>query len=103
MHKVSEAPAPVYPPDGPIGDLLAVEALLDLLRLAIEKDFAGDVVECRQESAAVAAAHALRLVHRARLGYAEALAVAVSSRTAAVVPKAKRAGRPPLAKLQIAQ
>jgi len=91
--KVSEAPAPAYPPDGPIGDLLAVEALLDLLRLAIEKDFAGDVVECRQESAAVAAAHALRLVHRARLGYAEALAVAVSSQAVAAVPKAKRAGR----------
>ena len=101
MHTVSEAPAPAYPPDGPIGDLLAVEALLDLLRLAIEKDFAGDVVECRQESAAVAAAHALRLVHRARLGYAEA--VAVSTRAAAAVPKAKRAGRPPIAKLQIAQ
>ena len=102
MYKVSEAPAPAYPPDGPIGDLLAVEALLDLLRLAIEKDFAGDVVECRQESAAVAAAHALRLVHRARLGYAEALAVAVSSQAVAVVPKAKRPGRTPLAKLQIA-
>lgn len=77
--KASEVPAPVYPPDGPLGDLLAVEALLDLLRLAIEKDFAGDIVECRQESAAVAAAHALRLVHRARLAYAEVLAVTVSS------------------------
>jgi hypothetical protein len=102
MHKVSEAPAPAYPPDGPIGDLLTVEALLDLLRLAIEKDFAGDVVECRQESAAVTAAHALRLVHRARLGYAEALAVAVSSRTAATVPKAKRAGHKCLAEIKAA-
>lgn len=102
MHKVSEAPAPAYPPDGPIGDLLAVEALLDMLRLAIEKDFVGGVVECRQESAAVAAAHALRLVHRARLGYAEALAVAVSSRTAATVPKAKRAGHKCLAEIKAA-
>ena len=75
--KASEAPAPDYPPDGPLGDLLAAEALLDLLRLAVEKDFAGDYLECRQESAAVAAGHALRLVHRARLAYAEALAVAV--------------------------
>ena len=77
--KVSEAPAPDYPPDGPLGDLMAAEAMLDLLRLALEKDFAGDFVECRQESAAVAAGHALRLVHRARLAYAEALAVAVSA------------------------
>ena len=76
--KVSEAPAPDYPPDGPLGDLLAAEALLDLLRLAVEKDFAAGFVECRQESAAIAAGHALRLVHRARLAYAEALAVAVS-------------------------
>lgn len=77
--KVREAPAPDYPPDGPLGDLLAAEALLDLLRLAVEKDFAGDYLECRQESAAVAAGHALRLVHRARLAYAEALAVAASA------------------------
>jgi hypothetical protein len=73
--------APDYPPAGPLGDLMAAEAVLDLLRLSVEKDFAGDAVECRQESAAVAvaAAHALRLVHRARLAYAEALAVAVSA------------------------
>ena len=73
------APAPNYPPDGPLGDLMAAEAMLDLLRLAVEKDFAGDYLECRQESAAVAASHALRLVHRARLAYAEALAVAMSA------------------------
>lgn len=70
--------APDYPPDGPLGDLLAAEAMLDLLRLAVERDFAAGMVECRQESAAIAAGHALRLVHRARLAYAEALAVAVS-------------------------
>ena len=80
--KASKATAPDYPPAGPIGDLMAAEAVLDLLRLAVEKDFAGDAVECRQESAAVAAAHALRLVHRARLAYAEALAVAVNVRQA---------------------
>jgi len=78
--KASEAPPPDYPPAGPLGDLMAAEAVLDLLRLAVEKDFAGDAVECRQESAAVAAAHALRLVHRARLAYAEVLALAVSAR-----------------------
>lgn len=77
--KVSEVPPPEYPPAGPLGDLMAAEALLDLLRLAVEKDFAGDAVECRQESAAIAAAHALRLVHRARLAYAETLAAAVSA------------------------
>ncbi len=92
--KAREAPAPDYPPDGPIGDLLAAEALLDLLRLAVEKDFAGDFLECRQESAAVAAGHALCLVRRARLAYAEALAVAVSTQAAAVVPVTKRARRP---------
>lgn len=77
--KVGEAPPPDYPPAGPLGDLMAAEAMLDLLRLAVEKDFAGDYLECRQESAAVAAGHALRLVRRARLAYAEMLAVAVSS------------------------
>ena len=46
---------------------MAAEAVLDLLLLAVEKDFAGDAVECRQESAAVAAAYALRLVRAARL------------------------------------
>lgn len=51
--KVSEAPAPDYPPAGPLGDLMAAEAMLDLLRLAVEKDFAGDYLECRQESAAI--------------------------------------------------
>ncbi len=61
---------------------MAAEAVLDLLLLAVEKDFAGDAVECRQESAAVAAAYALRLVRAARLSYAEALAVAVSVRQA---------------------
>lgn len=45
------APAPNYPPDDPLGDLMAAEAMLDLLRL----------------------------VHRARLAYAEALAVAMSA------------------------
>ena len=84
--KASKAPAPDYPPAGPLGDLVAAEAMLDLLRLAVEKDFAGDYLECRQESAAVAAGHALRLVHRARLAYAEALAVAA-------VPEMKRAAR----------
>lgn len=78
---IIQVPAPdaPYPPPGPIGDLMAVEATLDLLRLAIEKDFAGDYVECRMESAAVAAGHALYLVRRARLGYAEALAMATSN------------------------
>jgi len=90
---VGEVPAPDYPPAGPLGDLMAAEAMLDLLRLAVEKDFAGDFVECRQESAAVAAGHALRLVHRARLAYAEALAVAVSSQAAAAVPETKRPAR----------
>lgn len=80
--KASEAPPPDYPPAGPIGDLMAAEAVLDLLRLAVEKDFAGDRLECRQESAVIAAAHALRLVHRARLAYAEALACALSARAA---------------------
>lgn len=80
--KASKATAPDYPPAGPIGDLMAAEAMLDLLRLAVEKDFAGDYLECRQESAAVAAGHALRLVHRARLAYAEALACAPSARAA---------------------
>ena len=77
--KVTKAPPPDCPYDGPIGDLMAAEAMLDLLRLAVEKDFAGDYLECRQESAAVAAGHALRLVRRARLAYAEMLAVAVST------------------------
>ena len=80
--KASEAPAPDYPPAGPLGDLMAAEALLDLLRLAVEQDFAAGFVECLQESAAITAGHALRLVHRARLAYAEALAVAVSRRPA---------------------
>ena len=91
--KVGEAPPPDYPPAGPLGDLMAAEAMLDLLRLAVEKDFAGDYLECRQESAAIAAGHALRLVHRARLAYAEMLAVAVSTRAAAVVSETKRAAR----------
>ena len=76
--KASKTPAPDYPPAGPLGDLMAAEAMLDLLRLAVEKDFAGDYLECKQESAAVAAGHALRLVHRARLAYAEALACGLS-------------------------
>jgi hypothetical protein len=50
----------------------------DLMRLAVEQDFAGEAVECRQESVAVAAAHVLRLVYRARQADVEALAVAVS-------------------------
>ena len=80
--KASKTPAPDYPPAGPIGDLMAAEAMLDLLCLAVEKDFAGDYLECRQESAVVAVGHALRLVHRARLAYAEALACAPSARAA---------------------
>ena len=67
--------------DSPIDDLLAAEAVLDLLRLAVEKDFAGDRFECRMESAATAASHALMLVHRTRLAYAETLASAVSRRS----------------------
>ena len=62
--KVSEAPAPDYPPAGPLGDLMAAEAMLDLLRLAVEKDFAGDYLECRQESAAVAAVPEMKRVAR---------------------------------------
>jgi len=77
---MSEAQPPEYPPAGPLGGLMAAEAMLDLLRLAVAKDFAGDVLECRQESADIVVTHALRLVHRARLAYAEALAVAVSAR-----------------------
>ena len=81
MHVQGErSPAPGLPAGRPAGDLLAAEAMLDLLRLAVERDFAAGMVECRQESAAIAAGHALRLVHRARLAYAEALAVAVSAR-----------------------
>ncbi len=68
------APDAAFPPAGPVGDLLAVEGMLDLLRIAIEKDFAAGRFECRQESAAVACGHAMRLVHRARLSVAEALA-----------------------------
>ena len=67
--------------NSPINDLMAAEAMLDLLRLAVEKDFAGDRFECKQESAAHVDSHALMLVHRARLDYAEALATAVSSRS----------------------
>lgn len=67
-----------YPPPGPVGDLLAVEAMLDLLRIAIERDFAAGRFECRQESAAVTAGHALYLVRRARLTVADALALAVT-------------------------
>lgn len=65
---------------GPLDDLHAAEALLDLLRLAVEKDFVGDRFECKQESAAVAASHALYLVRRARLAYAAHLASALSAR-----------------------
>ena len=64
---------------GLLGDLLAAEAMLDLLRLPVGKYFAGNFLECRQESAVVAASHALRIVHRARLAYADALAVAESA------------------------
>lgn len=71
---ITQQPAATYPPPGPVGDLLAVEATLDLLRIAIERDFAAGRFECRQESAAVACGHAMRLVRRARLSVAEALA-----------------------------
>ena len=36
-------------------------AMLDLLRIAVERDFAAGRFECRQESAAVACGHALHL------------------------------------------
>ena len=61
-------------PHGPLDDLAAVERIIDLLRLAVEKDFAGDRFECRMESAAAAASHCLHLVRRARLNVGEALA-----------------------------
>jgi hypothetical protein len=64
-------PPPVH---GPLDDLAAVEGIIDLLRLAVEKDFVGDRFECKQESAAAAATHCLHLVRRARLTVAEALA-----------------------------
>lgn len=56
-----------------MGDLLAVEGMLDLLRIAVERDFAAGRLECDQQSAAIVAGHALRLVHRARLNVAAAL------------------------------
>lgn len=65
--KVSKATSPDYPPDGPFSDLIAVEAMLDQLRLSVEKSFAGDGLECRQDSAAVVVGRAVHLVHRARL------------------------------------
>ena len=71
-------PSAPYPMPGPIGDLLALEAMLDLLRIAVERDFAAGRFECRQESAAVACGHAMHLVHRARLTVAEALATTIS-------------------------
>ncbi len=74
MPRPVETAAAPYPPPGPVGDLMAVEALLDLLRIAVEKDFVAGRLECRQESAAVAAGHALYLARRARLSVAEALA-----------------------------
>lgn len=64
-----------YPPPGPLGDLMAIEAMLDLLRIAVEKDFSAGRLECRQESAAITAGYALRLARRARLSVAEALAI----------------------------
>lgn len=75
-------PSAPYPPHGPAGDLLAVEGMLDLLRIGLEKDFAVGRFECRQESAAVTCGHAMYLVRRARLAYAEALAVALTERCA---------------------
>lgn len=80
-HTTAPASAP-YPPAGPVGDLLAVEAMLDLLRIAIEKDFAVGRFECRQESAAVVCGHALHLTARARVNVAEELAAAPSRRSA---------------------
>ena len=67
-------PAATYPPAGPVGDVLAVESMLDLLRIAIERDFAAGRFECRQESAAVICGHALHLTARARANVAETLA-----------------------------
>ena len=79
-RKNTTAPASApYPPAGPVGDLLAVESMLDLLRIAIEKDFAVGRFECRQESAAVICGHALHLTARARLNVAETLAAAPRS------------------------
>ena len=54
-------------PPSPLDDLAAAEAIVDLVRIAVEQDFLGNHYECRQESAAVAAGHALYLVRRARL------------------------------------
>ena len=62
------------PPQGPLEDLRAAEAIVDLVRIAVERDFIGDRLECRMESAVDAAGHALYLVRRARLATAEALA-----------------------------
>lgn len=58
----------------PMGDLRAAEAIIDLVRLGIESDFLAGAIEARQDSGAVAAAHALYLVRRARLSVSEALA-----------------------------
>lgn len=78
--KISEPPTRMYPPDGPLGDLMAAEAIIDLLRLGIEQDFMVDFTEARQDSGVIAAGHALQLIRRARLAYAESLAVAISAR-----------------------
>ena len=70
----SAQPSAPYPTPGPLGDLLAVEGMLDLLRIAIEKDFAVGSFECKQESAAAICGHPMHLVHCARRNVAEALA-----------------------------
>lgn len=63
----------------PLGDLLAAEAIIDLVRLGMECDLVAGATEARQDSAAVAAGHALYLVRRARLSVAEALAYRFAS------------------------
>lgn len=73
MTKRNPTTSQHYPPPGPVGDLLAVEGMLDLLRIAVERDFAAGRLECDQQSAVIVAGHALRLVHRARLNVATAL------------------------------
>ena len=79
MTTCKNTPATPEPTHGPLDDLLAVEGIIDLLRLAIEKDFASDRFECRMESAAGAASHCLYLVRRARLSVSQELASALTT------------------------
>ncbi len=84
-----ERPVPAYA-DGPLADLMAAEAIIDLLRLGIEQDFMVDFTEASQDSGVVAAGHALYLVRRARLAYAEALATAINARSPVQASAPKR-------------